>query len=116
MHLLVSNMKSIVGIAGIFFLSRYAYACSFPAGYQNFLMAPSVYRKDAAPELPKITVKKIERGEKGHPGVCADPGVLVLKIDNFKLNTGYSFTIEDGVAEDRIFPEGTLHLSPVLES
>lgn len=104
-------MKIIIGIAVTFFFSRFAYACSFPAGYQNFLMAPSIYRKDVAPEPPKVTVKKIERGEKGDPGMCADAGVLVLKIDNFKLNTGYSFTIESGTVEDKIFPED--YIAPV---
>ncbi|TLM73953.1 hypothetical protein ACONUD_02700 [Microbulbifer harenosus] len=104
-------MKIIIGIILACFLSRYGHACSFAPGYQKFLMAPSIYRKDAKPEAPKITVKEIRRGEKGDPGMCADAGILVLKIENFKLNTGYSFTIENGVAEDSIFPED--YIAPV---
>jgi len=98
-------MKIVIGIALALFLTHYANACSFAPGYQDFLMAPSIYRKDFKPDPPQISVKEIRRGEKGDPGMCADVGILVLKIDNFKLNTGYSFTIESGVVEDRIFPE-----------
>ncbi|WP_237067477.1 hypothetical protein [Microbulbifer guangxiensis] len=104
-------MKLTIGITLTFLLASYGHACSFAPGYQDFLIAPSIYRKGPKPESPKITVKKIQRGEKGDPGMCADAGTLVLTIDNFRLNTGYQFTIESGVADDQIFPEK--YIAPV---
>lgn len=86
-------------------ISGKSFPCSFAAGYKPFLMAPSAYRQDKVPEPPKVSIQEIERGTKGDPGMCADAGILVLKIENYKRNIGYLFTIEEGEAEDRIFPD-----------
>ena len=98
-------MKKALIFVVLFCISGKSFPCSFAPGYKPFLMVPSIYAEDKSPEPPKVSIQEIERGRKGDPGMCADAGILVLKIENYKRNTGYLFTIEEGEAEDRMFPE-----------
>jgi len=81
-----------------------ALACSVAPGYKVFLPGPVFRPGSTLVPAPKVTVDRIQRGNRGEPGMCADAGVLVLAVPNNAL--GYSFEIVEGAFDDVVFPEG----------
>ena len=79
-------------------------ACSVARGYKVFLPGPLYRPGETLLPAPKVTVDRIERGDVGDPGMCADAGVLVLAVQDDAL--GYSFEITEGAFDDVVFPEG----------
>jgi hypothetical protein len=81
-----------------------AIACSFAAGYEPFLPGPVMRPSTTFAPAPAVSVESIRRGTSGDAGMCADAGVLVLKVPG--AAQGYSFELVEGRFDDQVFPRG----------
>jgi|SRR6188768_723990 len=81
-----------------------AIACSFAPGYEAFLPGPVMRPSPTLAPAPAVSVEGIRRGTNGDPGMCADAGVLVLKVP--RAAQGYSFELVEGRFDDQVFPQG----------
>lgn len=84
-------------------------ACSFAAGYENFLIIPGTGRHYPEPDPPEISVKNIRRGRAGgDPAMdCSDAGIIELQVPEYPI-VGYRFEIFHGKFEDAVIPEGVI--------
>ena len=81
-----------------------ALACSFAPGYETFQLGPVLRPSLALAPAPIVSVERIERGTKGDPGMCANAGILVLKVPT--ETQGYSFEIVEGAFDDVVPGDG----------
>ena len=95
--------NSRVAVLAVCIVARPVLACSFAPGYEAFRPVRFLPGSNLLPE-PAVSVDRIERGHQGDAGLCADAGILVLKVPTEML--GYSFELVEGTFDDVVFPEG----------
>ena len=101
--LTLDSCRVLVAIC-IAVLASPAMACSFAPGYEVFRPGPVLRPRPSLNPAPAVVVDSIERGHRGDASLCADAGILVLRVPTDLF--GYSLELVEGQFDDVVFPEG----------
>ncbi len=101
--------RIVYGLLFFFLCTPDGLACSFFQPEQ-FLPTPLPWAKAAKPKPPIVQEISVSRGYKADPSdSCADTGVVVVKLAQRRgSDTGFTFRVVEGEADDQIFPDTPL--------